>query len=474
MSITTRLSSAWRALTGVSVRNYDGAQVTRLTSDWFASSGSADTLTRAALPTLRQRSRDAERNTAYIARYLDILENNVVGARGVGVQSKVALGNVPDDKTNRAIETRWKEWTQTVKFNEAVRKALRSAARDGDSIWLHDSKAGVYAFRQMEGDLLDDKFNEAYAETKNEVRMGVELDGAGDVIAFHVLGRHPGEWTNYAYNPMTRQRIPADKAILVARTTRIGQTRGIPWTAPVLMACRQLSAYEEAEIVAKRIASSKMGFYKTTVPDSFGGEEDAQRNLISEVQPGIMEELPPGCDVVPFDLKHDGASYAQFTKDYRRKIAAGLNVNYNLLASDLEGVNYSSIRAGVQEDREHFMAVQEWLIATLIRPVFEKWLEIELAAGRIPGKGIKDFAAVNRPEFKPRRWGYVNPMQDVQAKVVAIKNRLSSHRQEISEMGGDVEDVFTDAASDQALAEAKGIALDAEAAPVIPDDPADS
>jgi len=48
---------------------------------------------------------------------------------------------------------------------------------------------------------------------------------------------------------------------------------------------------------------------------------------------------------------------------------------HGLFQLDLEGVNYSSIRAGVLEDREIFKGLQDWFIRSLVMPVFDEWVD---------------------------------------------------------------------------------------------------
>jgi hypothetical protein len=157
----------------------------------------------------------------------------------------------------------------------------------------------------------------------------------------------------------------------------------------------------------------------------------------------------------PF-VDHPVGNYAGFVKSCLRGIAAGLCVSYNMLANDLEGVNYSSIRAGLLDEREYYKAVQRWFTDTVITPVFEGWLETNILNGTInlPAAKLDKF---NAPDWKPRRWAWVDPLKDQQASILAVENHLKSKRQVISESGGDIEDVFRDIKKDEELAEDVGL-----------------
>ena len=220
---------------------------------------------------------------------------------------------------------------------------------------------------------------------------------------------------------------------------------------------QQLAGYEEAEVVAARVSSCKMGWLLKENSEGYTGEEDpADLNVLMEAEPGTIEELPSGMKFQEWNPSHPTTAYKDFVKTCLRGISAGLGVSYNMLANDLEGVNYSSIRAGVLEEREHFKKVQQWFTDTLVGPVFESWLESSILANQFPFN-INRFDKMNSPQWKPRRWAWVDPLKDIQANITAVENGLKSRRAIVAESGGDVEDVFDQIAMDQQLAEEKGL-----------------
>jgi capsid protein len=103
-----------------------------------------------------------------------------------------------------------------------------------------------------------------------------------------------------------------------------------------------------------------------------GDDTDPQGNQISEVKPGVFEELPFGKKLSTFDLSYP---YTEHTKENFRRVASRLNVSCNSLASDLEFGNYSSLRAGGLEERDAWMLLQAFFIAHFAVDVFRGWLE---------------------------------------------------------------------------------------------------
>ena len=144
-----------------------------------------------------------------------------------------------------------------------------------------------------------------------------------------------------------------------------------------------------------------------------------------------------------------------------RGIAAGFGVLYNNLANDLEGVNFSSIRQGTLDEREHWKEMQEWLIETLVQPVFEAWLPRALLGGHIKIKG-RPLSAANIDAYgdvawQPRRWAWIDPQADIQAAVTAKNNLLDSPGRIIREQGRDPSSVWQEIAADIEEMKAAGI-----------------
>ena len=443
-------------------RNFAGAAINRLTNDWLSPVTSADQEIRSSLSRLRSRCRELERNNDYVRRFLAGLESNVLGSSGVGLQMKVIEnGGRPDRLANDLIENAWREWGKasncsvTGKFTwfDIQRLALRSTARDGDCIIRMIRSADGFKVQLLEGDRLDLNYNVEKLSNGNEVRMGVEIDRFGKAVAYHLLDKHPADVSTVN---SSRERIPADQVIHPYITDRIAQTRGYPWMVSAMSRLQMLGAYEEAEITAARSAACSMGFLVKDRADGYVGDTDESGNTMMELSPGSIEELPMGTRFESWSPEHPASNYANFVKSCLRGIAAGLGVSYNMLANDLEGVNYSSIRAGLMDEREFYKSTQRWFIDTVVQPIFEKWLETSILDGTInlPASKMDKF---NAADWKPRRWAWVDPERDINAQIKAVDHHLKSRRQVISEQGGDIEDVLRDIKRDEELTEEVGL-----------------
>lgn len=450
-------------------REYAGGVNSRLTADWWAGHTSADVEIQRFLPQVRNRARDLERNNDYVRHFLGMVVKHVVGPKGIRLQSRVRDPNGDLDRdANDRIEEAWAKWGRKgtctmdgqVSWKGVQRLAARATARDGEIIIqvVRGRKAGNpfnFALHVMEADHLDVELNRDLGNGR-QIRMGVELNEWGRPMAYHLLTSHPGD-DRYLYRGRRYMRVEAQDIIMPFVRERAQQTRGMSWLASAIMRLKMLGAYEEAELIAARIGASKMGFFTSEDGDSYeGDDEDEGGNLISEVEPGVFEQLPAGTSLQTFDPQHPNSQFGIFIKALLRGIAAGMEVSYNTLANDLEGVNYSSIRHGTLEERDQWRVLQEWAIEDVCTPVFSAWLEMALLgeALRLP---FAKFDKFNAPAWQPRGWQWVDPAKEVRANQEAVAAGFKSRDDVAAETGKDVEETFASLAEEEKLAQEYGL-----------------
>ena len=449
-------------------RYFTATKTNNLTADWILPHRlSYDEILKYSLAKLRERSRDIERNDSYFRNFLRKLEANVIGAKGVILQSKVyykVIGDL-DIKTNKMIEDAWDKWSKRyasvcgeLTLRDIAKLVLRSVARDGECfirlVRGYDNPFG-FALQVLEAEQVDDMYNGT--NNGNRIIMGIEKDEFGKPVAYYVFKYHPGE---RGVTGNERIRIPADEIIHIYIKERASQTRGIPWGVAAIMKLRMLSAYEEAEVIAARISASKMGFF-TEAPEgvNYISEVDEETGeLITEVQPGILEKLPPGVDFKPFDPGSPNSEFGDFVKAMLKGISSALGCSYNTLCNDLESVNYSSIRAGTIEEREYYKDIQQWFIDSFYEKIYPVWLEMADLSGQIK-INREEFERYLNVEWQARRWDWVDPQKDVMAKVLELKNGLTTRTRILAEKGIDFEDILEELKREKQLAEKYGIEL---------------
>lgn len=458
----------------ISRRNYAAAAKGRLFADFTGSARSADSEVRWALPELRNRSRDLERNNEYFRRYLTLLETNVVGEQGIRLQLKARN---PDGKLdvggNNIIERAWGEFARvggpTIDGRSSLidlqNLVIRGLARDGEVFlrWLHNPmfRHGL-ALEIIEPERIDEKHNDTL-KSGNQVRMGVELDAnTRRPVAYSVLTTNPGDYDYVTVGNVKRARIPAEEIIHVYKRDRAEQTRGVPWSAAAIASLKMLHGYREAELVAARAGASKMGFFITQNGDQFPADdyEDVSTPII-DAEAGTFHQLPKGVvDFKPFDPTHPTSAFAEFEKAILRGISGGLGVSYTALANDLQGTSYSSIRQGALEERDFYRTLQRFMIEQFMDPVFRVWLEHVMDFGLIPisgpGKLEKFTAGIS---WRARGFQWVDPLKEINAAVVGLQNGILSHGDIAANYGRDSEETFAQIQRDMEVAKLYGLTM---------------
>jgi lambda family phage portal protein len=465
-------------------RGYAGAVSNRFTADWWAENKTANSEIRESLSALRARSRDGERNNAYLRKFGASLEANVIGSEGVKLQMGIQEPNgTPDTLANDAVENAWWEAGKSFSVDgmswHAIKcMVLRRTAFDGEIILrkhILSKEKHPAKLELIEADRLDHTFNTT--QNGNRVIMGVEIDRFGKPVAYHILNYIPSDiWGLRPDQNRTRERVPADEIIHIFVKERPGQLRGVPWTAAILSELHQLQGFEEAEVIAARASAQKMGFFSSPEGEEYKGEQDSDGSTIMEAEAGTFENIGR-LQFTAYDPKHPNGNFSEFTKTVVRKLASGLGESYNSLANDLEGVNYSSLRGGVLDAREGYKMRQQWFIEAFVSPVFEWWLEIDLTAG-IPMKGgamlpLRKFDKFNSPDWQGRRWQWVDPVKELVAIEKALELNITSRSRVLAEQGEEIEETFILINKDKQLADKLGIDLAVEkvAAAVAPPPP---
>jgi len=454
-------------------RRFEAAQYNRLTASWNQSVQSINNDLRGDLDALRGRSRDLAKNEPMARKFLSLVEANIVGPNGFSLQSLAADGAVPDTWARNAIEAAFADWgrpgicepTGRHSFNDLVRQCVRALARDGEILLrIVEGAANAYGFQVQLLDIerLATWMNRAPAAGQNAIIMGVEIGNSGQPVAYHLVVNRYGD------DPQARstQRVDARQIMHLFICDDPEQMRGVPWMHAAMIRMHHMKGYQEAAIIAARVGASKMGFFVNPegTMEAVKDGEDAAGVPFTEVDPGQFGSLPEGWDFKPFNPDYPHQMYGEFIKAAKRDIASALNVAYHALANDLEGVNFSSIRSGTLEERDHWMMKQGWVIDHMLTPIYARWLDNALLASAILLPNGSALPVIKKQKFLAhkflgRRWQWVDPLKDINASVTALENNLQSPYTIAAQQGVDVEDVIDDIARFRDYATAKGVPL---------------
>ncbi len=402
------------------------------------------------------------RNNPWVASAVDSLVGNIVGA-GIKPQS-----THPDRAVRERLQALWLCWTDhaapdgLADFYGLQAMAVRAMVESGESFARLRVTGDTDSF-PLHIELLDreqvptDLHRDLGGGTR--IRAGIEFDSAGRRVAYRVAGVRPDDpLSSLHIDPI---RVFAADCIHLFKPVAAGQLRGITWLAPVLLRLHELDQFEDATLVKAKVAALFTGFI--TDPDgTVGGLSGDNRSGVLSVgmEPGSLIPLPPGADI-RFSNPTEHDAYAPFVKNHLRAVAAGLGLPYELVSGDLEGVTYSSIRAGLVEFRRRVEQLQHNVVVHLFcRPIWERFVRLAVLTGDLPARDFDaDPTAYLGCSWLPPKFDYVDPMKDVQAEILAIDAGLKSRSQAISSRGYDAERLDAEIAADKDRAADMGLAF---------------
>lgn len=467
MKKKNRLISAVSSLFKLDQRTYDAAGNSEIIYSWLKTPQSPDQLVKNNLTALRARSREQVTNNDYARRFVSLVKTHLVGPDGFNFQARTQdpSGQL-DTLANDSLETTFADWCKKgqcdvqsgLSFKEIQRLAASTVAEDGE-LFIIKHYSGKYSFQLQ---LIDpEAVPVKYTDPQANIYFGIEYNSFGKPTAYHIKTT-PNNPNGYQSGGDWYEPIPASRVYHLFIRERVGLKRGIPWMATALLRMKMLNGFEDAALVNARVGASKMAFF--TSPDGTaytGSDTNAAGEVITEVTPGMAEQLPAGVQVQTFDPTYPNNEFGTFTKAALRGIAAGLGVSYFKLGNDLEGVNYSSGRLGELEDRELWKALQDWFKEDFLIPLYEDWLTVQIQKGNLTvnGKPLKPerIEKYKKVSFNGRRWSWVDPQKEVAAQEKQISLGIRSRSDIIRESGRDPEEVWLEIQRERERMQALGI-----------------
>jgi lambda family phage portal protein len=476
-----RTTATQRERLQTQARAYDGASVSRLNSDWWASGTSADSELLTTLRLLRNRSRDLVRNNPYARHAVRLIVNNVIGS-GMGLQAQVvnARGKLQTN-VNDSIEQAWADWCSEstchtagiLPFSLMERLIMAQLVTAGEAIvrLVRQPFGGgkiPLALEVIEVDRLMDQWQTARAPNGNAIRMGVEVDDWGRPVAYWFLPRHPGDYQFTTFDPSKYLRVPAEDIIHLYVVERWPQTRGEPWFASTLRTLHDVQGYEEAAIVKARASANIVGFIKT--PDALAPDAKVAGRSILETEPGTWQTLMPGEEVAGFAGAAPSPELDPFLRHMVRKHAVGVGVSYEASSRDYTGATYSSMRVGMLDDRDQYRVMQGFMGLKLRRRIHTAWMDAAALVGAIK---VGDDYFSNPTKYqamriKGRGWSWIDPQKEVNAYKLAVRNGFMTQGDVVSQTSPDkdIEDVMRERREELDMAADMKLVFDSDPAQV--------
>ena len=290
---------------------------------------------------------------------------------------------------------------------------------------------------------------------------GVEVDGNGMVVAYHIRSSYPNQAS--MEENVTWQRVKAygeatgmPNILHVMSSERCEQYRGVTYLAKAIEPLLQLRRYTESEVMAALVQTFFSAWITTNtnpaeIPINEVGSEDvigiyrespegiSKHHNEYEIGPGTINHLSDGETVTFGNPNVPSAGFDQFVRTMCRILGSSLGIPHDVLMKEFNA-SYSASRAALLEAWEDFKMLRQWFIDDFCQPAYELWLAEAVATGRIKAPGFFTDPLL-RNAWSVARWigpvqGQIDPVKDVTAAIMNVDRGFKTHEQVTRELGG--------------------------------------
>lgn len=423
-----------------------------------------------------------------------------------------AFDHVWADEFSQALDAGWRTWgtdpgrwcdtQRNLTLAQMFRLGFRHKIVDGDALgmlhWLPERVRPGRAQYATALQLIDpDRLsNPQLVFDQNTLRGGVEVDGYGAAVAYHIRRAHQGDWFS-AGQSVRWDRVPRETAwgrpIIVHdfEHDRAAQHRGgAGILAPVLQRLKMLIKYEGTELDAA-IINSIFGAYiespydPTLVEEAMGDStaisgyqqsrsefHDGRKITLGDAR---MPILFPGEKITSVSSERPNANFAEFESAMLRNVAAGTGMSAQQISQNWSDVNYSSYRAAMLEAWKTFSRRRSDFAMGFGQPIVSAFVEESMDVDDLPlPDGAPDYLDF-RVHYSRAKWmgpgrGFVDPVKEKQGAILGMDAGLSTLEEEAADLAGsDWREVVAQRAVEVARFKELGLELPKWAGEAAPD-----
>lgn len=446
------------------LRSFDALTIDRLRARPNPLSMGPRQETEAGREKLLQTARDLDRNNGWAHGVFQALTDNIVGD---GIMPEVQIrGPRGGLKTelNDFVEREWAEWAKAcdrdrqTSFYDLEALVERELWVAGEVLVQHTVRDGRLVLELIQSERLANKTEEKTAGG-GKILQGIEYDAQQRIVAYWIYPDDPADG-GAANAPI---RVKASEILHLYHPDRIGRIRGLTRIHPVANTFSALAQYLDYELTRARIVASwalllKRQNRKMTVPVVEGASTtDESGNPLLHVHGGMIFQGGPSDSLESAGPSIQTTAFEPFVVLMLRMVAVGLNVSYELLTRDFSRTNFSSSRSSALEDRRHWRPRQKFLMRRLCEPIHQQFL------GVLRIQHATKFAAIDPRQipvfWRAPGWDWVDPMKEVQAEELAVRNGFKAPQDVCAEHGRDFYAVVDQLAEAQKYAEEREVKL---------------
>lgn len=434
------------------LRAFEAAKLSRRTENWFTNNKGPNADLRLALQRIVARHQDLVDSDPWASKAVSVVVNNWIGD---------GIAGAPVNSTRRYAEG-YREWAESTdcdwygqhNFYGLQSLIARTVVVRGSCLVRQrlNEAAVVRGLVPLQLQVMEPDYLDFTKDDGARIRFGKQYADNGKLEGYWLRRSHPGEsdWT--AQSIVTSDFVPADQICHVYDVRRPGQATGVPFGVSALLKLRDVSDRDAAQLMKDRLAACYMAFITDADADALA----AGTELLDTLEPGVIEQLPPGKNIT-FAQPPTSGDYVANQKFHLLSIAQAYEITYEALTGDLGNVNFSSGRMGWMEMRR---AVARWRWGIMIPQLLNRtaaWYRDAAAA-----MGAARVTA--RFEWTPPITWLVDPAREIPAYINAVRAGFMS-LSEIQRMLGYVPElVIQELGADLDRARAAGLKLNVDLA----------
>jgi len=314
-----------------------------------------------------------------------------------------------------------------------------------------------------------------------DIKDGIEIDANGAPKAYWIKKATVGPWSHDMSANFQRIRAKSGHRYRVIHGYVVNdpeQVRGFSKFSPAMKMFKDLSDYLDAELVSNIVTAAFSLFIESQAANPFD-TASAYANLsetayksdgstyterYEELQPGII--MYGGANEKPhvISAQRPGSTFEPFVTLIAKSISNACGIPYPVLYRDFAGMNYASYRSAMLEAWRVFNTQRKFIGTNLCGPVWRMLNEEAYLRGEFDGYGMGDFYA-NITEYCNAEWigppkGQIEPIKEVQADVIAIRNNLKTREETALEQGRDFAANVSKLAEEKEMLEDAGLSSD--------------
>jgi lambda family phage portal protein len=285
---------------------------------------------------------------------------------------------------------------------------------------------------------------------------GIERDDNGVPIAIHIRTPHPAlryfigitpYWTRV---PIWGEASGRRNVLHLMDMDRIDQSRGEPVLTPIIETLKQVSRYNEAELMAAVVNAMLAVYIKRPLGDTASPGPSSKYEYDDPQAPwnrpnnlklgtGSWIEGAPGDELQVVNAARPSNQFDPFFTACLKQIGMGLGLSYEVLLKAFNN-SYSASRAAMLAAENLFEIIRAEFVDDFCQPVYEEFLIEAVIKGRLKAPGFLNDPSI-RKAYSRAVWigvaqGQIDEVKEVEAANKRVTYGFSTRAIETARMCG--------------------------------------